>query len=42
MSNSEAAQTLGLNASGTGSRFFRAVDRLQKDVLKTDADDGDN
>ena len=41
MSNTEAAQALGLTANGASSRFSRAMDRLQKDVLKTDAGDED-
>ena len=41
-SNMEAAQALGLTASGTSSRFSRAMNRLRTDILKTDAGDGDN
>lgn len=41
MSNAEAAQALGLTANGASSRFSRAMDRLQKDVMKTGPGDED-
>ncbi len=42
MSNTEAAQALNLTANGASSRFSRAMDRLQKDVLKTESGDEDD
>ena len=41
MSNAEAAQALNLTANGASSRFSRAMDRLQKDVLKTESGEED-
>ncbi|MDG1808694.1 MAG: sigma-70 family RNA polymerase sigma factor [Pirellulaceae bacterium] len=41
MSNAEAAQALDLTANGASSRFSRAMDRLQKDVLKTESGEED-
>lgn len=41
MSNAEAAQALDLTANGASSRFSRAMDRLQKDVLKTGSGEED-
>ena len=35
MSNAEAAQALGLSPNGASSRFSRAMDRLQRDVMRT-------
>jgi RNA polymerase sigma-70 factor (ECF subfamily) len=39
MSNQEAAQALGLTPNGASSRFARAMDRLQKDVMSGEPDD---
>lgn len=35
MSNAEAAQALGLSPNGASSRFSRAMDRLQRDVMRS-------
>ena len=39
MSNAEAAQALGLSANGASSRFSRAMDRLQRQVMGSRLDD---
>ena len=38
MTNAEAAQALELTPNGASSRFSRAMDRLQKDVMKTSSE----
>jgi len=42
MSNAEAAQVLGLSPNGASSRFSRAMERLQKEVMQAQKQLGDD